>query len=253
MQSNRLVYEEIPDFFRLLEEEEPRQCMFDLDGRCDATPVNGHFIQEGLLKLIRDSDGKVISFYNMMPNSISDMSVFHALNQAIKTKYAARRPFLCDDHEGFFSDIENPRPDWNNPEHLLKVSYRTCLINLYTKQWLMDICSQFPFMGSAVKLDKEQLEIANPLTQSIRNDLDGSERNEVKHTTAYIDSRPVIAATGIVVYPPKGSYVYNSLLNTKVPMTYSPLAINVLPDRGQQVALFSYRRKDFLDATVPIR
>ena len=49
MQPNGLLHQEIAYFFRQLEEMEPRRCMFDLSGRCDAPPVNGHFIQEGLL------------------------------------------------------------------------------------------------------------------------------------------------------------------------------------------------------------
>ena len=247
MQSNPLVHEEIAEFFRLLEEKEPRRCMFDLEGRCEKTPVNGHFIQEGLLKLIRDSNREVKSFYNLNAENLSEMSPFYGLSNSISTKLAARRPFLCKVHEQSFATVENPKPNWDNPLHLSTVSYRACLINSYIKEWFIKVWSELPFMWNQGDAQDQQLKLATPLLESIRNDLIGQKQEEIRHAVAYIECQPTFAATGVIAHPPIGSFFYNEWENRIIPVSSSPIAITVLPQRGGQVALLSYKRDDFLD------
>ena len=248
MQPSKMVQQEIAEFFRLIEEKEPRRCMFDLQGRCEATPVNGHFIQEGLLKLIRDANREVKSFYNLNAEELSEMSPIYGLNNAISTKLAARRPFLCKRHEKFFAAVENPKPHWDNPLHLTTVSYRACLINWYIKEWFIDVWSELPLMWNQRDAQRRQLNLAVPLIESIRNDLITEKQEEIRHEAAFIKCRPTLAATGVIAHLPIGSYFYNPWENTTFPASSSPIAITVLPQKGGQVALLSYRRDDLLDA-----
>ena len=118
----------------LFKRSEPKRCMFDLEGQCINRPVEGHFIQGGLLKLIQDSKQQVISFYNLQATNWRDLDVGYALNQPITPKAAAKRQFLCAEHEQFFWPLENPGPDWDDPERKARLVYRTCLINRYVKE-----------------------------------------------------------------------------------------------------------------------
>ena len=248
MQSNRLLHQEMADLFQLIEEMEPRRCMFDLFGRCDAPSVNGHFIQEGLIKLLRNRDKEVKSFYNFAARNLSEMSVFHTMNEAISTKLAARRPFLCRKHEEFFADIENPRPNWDDPVHLLKIAYRSCLIEVYIKEWFIGVWSKIPVMKAHLEIQKRQLRFASSLAEAIRNDLRESGCNEIKHVIAYIHCRPMIAATGVIGHPNRGAFIFDELNNRIFPLQSSPFTISVLPERGRQIVLFSYKREGLLDA-----
>ena len=167
----------------------------------------------------------------------------------MSTKLAARRQFLCDGHEGFFSDIENPKPNWDDPIHLLKLAYRSCRIEAYIKEWFVGVGSTVPGVAEMAEANRQQLSLALSLSESIRNDLIDEALNETRHSVAYINCRPTVAAAGLIAHPPLDSFYYDTWTNDFIPVPSSPIVITVLPERGRQVALFSYRRDGLFDAT----
>ena len=89
---NMMTHSRDNDFAYRLKGAEPKRCMFDLDGRCNNDPVDGHFIQEGLLKLIQDSSKRVVSFYNLQAADWRELGVEYALNRPIPPSEAAQMP-----------------------------------------------------------------------------------------------------------------------------------------------------------------
>ena len=183
---------------------EPKRCMYDLDGECNNPPVEGHFMQEGLLKLIQDSERRVISFYNLKAANRREMAVEYALNQPIRPKEAAKRLFLCEEHERFFWPLENPGPNWNDPEHKARLAYRTCLINRYFKEWAIRFAD--PFLPDLLAEQRQQLNLATPLESATRNYLNRTEQDHLRHVLARIRVRPRIAATGVIMEPLAGTH-----------------------------------------------
>lgn len=214
--------------------------MFDLEGQCSNQPVGGHFIQEGLLKLIQDSTQRVISFYNLAPDSWREMDVDYALSQSVTPKEAAKCQFLCEEHERFFWSLENPGPDWDNPEHKARLVYRTCLINRYFKEWAIGFATRAPLVSDLSATQRRQLALAAPLESATRDYLNRTEQSNLRHALARIEGRPRIAATGVILDPPVGTHVRDLRHNKVIPIDSSPFAITVLPQKGEQVVLLSY-------------
>ena len=235
-------------FGELLQASEPRRCMFDLEGRCDNAPVDGHFIQEGLLKLIRDSNGHVISFYNYQPQNWTELDVEFALSRPLSPAEAARIKFLCNDHEQFFWPVENPSPDWDNPEHKARLAYRGCLMNHYIKEWFITFASHIPFLSEVFATHQQQLFGALPLEDALREHLNGTDFNRLRHTVARVRGRPIIAASGVILHPPLGTKMYYSWDGRVLPVRSSPIVVTVLPGKGEQVAMFSHTVEGAMDA-----
>ena len=235
------------DFEILFEASEPQRCMFDLDGRCDNDPVEGHFIQEGLLKLIQDSQKQVLSFYNYRAKNWRELDFRFALNHPISPSEAAKCRFLCSGHEEFFWPVENPRPDWDDAEHRARLAYRSCLINRYIKEWFITFTSRIQ-LQEVVTSQQQQLLGALPLETAIRNYLTGADTGQLCHNIAYIQCKPTIAASGVILHPPLGSHIYDTRSDRVIPMGASPIAIALLPSIGIQVAMFSYAVDGTMDA-----
>ena len=203
-------------------------------------------MQEGLLKLIQDSERRVISFYNLKAANRREMAVEYALNQPIRPKEAAKRLFLCEEHERFFWPLENPGPNWNDPEHKARLAYRTCLINRYFKEWAIRFAD--PLLPDLLARQRQQLNLATPLESATRNYLNRTEQDHLRHVLARIRVRPRIAATGVIMEPPVGTHFYDRRYNRVIPTGSSPVAITILPRKGEQVALFSYALTGMMDA-----
>ena len=142
-------------FAELFQSSEPMRCMFDLEDQCTNSPIKGHFIQKGLLKLIQDSKNQVISFYNFQAMDWRELDVEYALSHPVSPEEAAKFHFLCEDHERFFWLVENPSPNWDDPEHKARLVYRACLANRYIKEWFIGFASSIPYM-SAVVVSQQQ-------------------------------------------------------------------------------------------------
>ena len=235
-------------FANLLQESEPKRCMFDLEGRCDNEPVNGHYVQEGLLKLIQDSKKQVISFYNLQAQDWKELTVRFALDRPISPDEAAKRQFLCEDHEKFFWLVENPGPNWDDPEHMARLAYRTCLINRYIREWFIMFAPNFPFLRELPESEKQQLSHAIPLESAIRKYLVGCDRSQLSHKIARIANRPTIAATGVILHPLPESLLYVNWNTRVIPLESSAIAVTILPAKGEQIAMFSYTLAGMLDA-----
>ena len=235
------------DFADRLKGAEPKRCMFDLEGRCNNDPVDGHFIQEGLLKLIQDSTKRVVSFYNLQAADWRELGVEYALNRPISPHEAAKCQFLCEDHEKFFWLVESPGPNWDDPEHKARLAYRACLANRYIKEWFIKFASDFWYMAKVVDTLTQQLSRATPLESATREYLNGSDLNKLRHTVARIQGRPRIAASGVILHPPLGTYFYDALNRRVTPVPSSPIVINVLPAKGEQIAMFSYTSDGVMD------
>ena len=222
--------------------------MFDLEGQCDNCPVDAHFIQEGLLKLIQDSKKKVRSFYNLRATAWRELDVEHALNHPISPNEAAKFQFLCDDHEKFFWPVENPGPNWDDPEHRAKLVYRACLMNRYIREWFVTFCSNFPFLSNVLKSEQRQLTGVIPLETATRKCLTGIDAGQLLHAVARIPGKPIIAASGILFHPLPGTAMHVGWVGKMVPMSSSPIAVTVLPARKEQLVMFSYTAAGMLDA-----
>ena len=224
----------------LFKRSEPKRCMFDLEGKCINPPVDGHFIQGGLLKLIQDSKQRVISFYNLEATHLRELNVEYALNRPIKPDAAARRQFLCGEHEQYFWPLENPGPDWDNPEHEARLVYRTCLINRYVKEWAIEFASRVPWLSDLLVRQRRQLSLATPLESATRDYLNRTDQGHLRHALARIEVKPRIAATGVIIDPPVGTHFRDLRDNRVIPTGSSPIAITILPGKREQVALISY-------------
>ena len=235
-------------FADLLKRSEPRRCMFDLEGQCNNSPVDGHFIQEGLLKLIQDSKKQVVSFYNHKATDWVELDVEYALNRPISPDEAAKCQFLCGDHEKFFWLVENPDPNWDDPEHRATLVYRACLMNRYIKEWFIEFSSNIPFLSEVVVSQQEQLAGAIPLESATRKYLSGIDASQLRHTVARIRGRPIVAASGLILHPPLGTTIFDSGNHRVISVRSSPIVITLLPLRGEQVAMFSYTLDGAMDA-----
>ena len=222
--------------------------MFDLRGQCNNDPVNGHFIQSGLLKLIQDSKKQIISFYNFQAKDWGELDVGYALSHPISPADAAKFQFLCKDHEKFFWLVENPSPVWGDPEHKARLLYRVCLMNRYIREWFIKFGTIFPFLQTVVVSEKQQLRHVTALESATRRYLNGTDLNQLRHTVVRIQGRPMIAASGVILHPPLGSYILNRPNQGVIPTGSSPIAITILPVKGQQVAMFSYTLEGLMDA-----
>ena len=236
------------DFADLLKRSEPKRCMFDLEGQCNNSPVDGHFIQEGLLKLIQDSKKQVVSFYNVKATDWAELDVEYALNRPTSPDEAAKCQFLCDDHEKFFWLVENPSPNWDDPEHRAILVYRACLINRYIKEWFINFSSNIPFLSEVVVSQQEQLTGAIPLESATRKHLNGVDTGQLRHTVVRVQGRPIIAASGVILHPPLGTFFYDTWDDRVIPTRSSPVVITVLPTREDQVAMFSYTLDGIMNA-----
>ena len=236
------------EFTEVLERSEPRRCMFDLKGRCSNDPVEGHFIQEGLLKLIQDSKRQVVSFYNYRAADWAELDVEYALNHPVSPDEAAKCQFLCDDHEKFFWLVENPSPNCDDSEHRAILVYRACLMNRYIKEWFIEFSSNFPFLSEVVVSQQEQLTGAIPLESATRKYLSGIDAGQLRHTVARIRGRPIVAASGLILHPPHGTTIMDNWKHRMIPVRSSPIAITLLPLKGEQVAMFSYTFDGTMDA-----
>ena len=237
------------DFEELLKSSEPRRCMFDLDGHCNSDPVHGHFIQQGLLKLLQDDKAQVLSFYNLDARTWCELNVGYALNSPISPAKAATRQFLCSKHEKYFWLVENPCPDWDDPEHRARLAYRACLINRYTKEWFIQFSSKIP--GLPVKTDLwMQLAHTVSLESATRKYLNHTDDDQLRHEIAYIKGRPAIAASGVILHPQIGTHLRDDYDDSVTPVRSSPIAITVLPaKRNEQVVMFSYTLSGLMEAT----
>ena len=222
-----------------LKSSEPRRCMFDLEGRCNNEPVEGHFIQEGLLKLIQDSTKRVISFYNLQAKDWTELGVQYALNRPISPDESAKCQFLCDDHEKFFWPIENPGPNWDDSEHKARLVYRACLINRYVKEWFITLASSIPLMAEVGVSQKQQLLYATLLESATREYLNGTRCGQLRHAVARVKGKPIIAASGVICHPPLGTFFRDNEDGNTIPVQSSSIAITILPAKGEQVAMFS--------------
>ena len=236
------------EFADLFKRSEPKRCMFDLEGQCNNSPVDGHFIQRGLLKLIQDSKKQVISFYNLKATNWAELGVEHALNRPISPDEAAKCQFLCEDHEKFFWLVEKPRPNWDDPEHRSRLVYRACLMNRYIKEWLIEFSSNIPFLSEVFVSQQKQLTGAIPLESATRKYLNGIDTGQLRHTVARIRGRPIVAASGLILHPPLGTIIFDSRNRRIIPVRSTPIVITLLPSRGEQVAMFSYTLDGTMDA-----
>ena len=236
------------DFAGPFYSSEPKRCVFDLEGQCSNDPVKGHFIQAGLLKLIQDSKKQIISFYNFQARNWNELDVEFALDQRTSPAEAANLQFLCTDHERFFWCVENPSPDWNDPEHKARLLYRVCLMNRYVREWFIEFGSNFPFLRQMAVAEEQQLRHVTGLESATRNYLNGTDLNQLRHTVAHIEGRPIIAASGVILHPLPGSAVLVNRDYRVIPMSSSPIAITILPAKREQVAMFSYTLEGSMDA-----
>ena len=235
-------------FADLLKRSEPKRCMFDLEGQCNNSPVDGHFIQQGLLKLIQDSKKQVVSFYNYKATDWVELDVEYALNRPLSPDKAAKFQFLCDEHEKFFWLVENPGPNWDEPEHRATLVYRACLMNRYIKEWFIDFSSNFSYLSEVVVSQQEQLAGVTPLESATRKHLSGIDTSQLRHAVARIQGRPIAAASGLILHPPLGTTIFDIGNRRVIPVRSSPIAITLLPLRGEQVAMFSHTLDGTMDA-----
>lgn len=236
------------EFAEAFRRSEPKRCMFDLEGPCSNVPVEGHFIQEGLLKLIQDSKKRVISFYNFRPRNVEELNVDYTLNRPMPPGEAAKVQFLCNEHERFFWLVENPGPEWDDFEHKARLAYRTCLINRYFKEWVIELAHHLPHLAGVLVSQRQQLSYASPLESAIREYLNGDNLCQLRHTVARIGGKPIIAASGLILHPQLGTFFYDSRNNRVIPTQSFPIVITVLPAKSEQVIMFSYSLDGMLSA-----
>ena len=223
--------------------------MFDLEGQCNNDPVEGHFIQKGLLKLIQDSTRRVVSFYTFQFTNWEALSLEYALSHLLSPNEAATRKFLCAEHEKFFWSTENPAPDWDNPDHKAKLAYRACLINRYMKEWFIGFGSGDPHLVWVSLTLREQLLHARPLEATIREYLNGAHHGRLRHEVTRIPGQPVIAALGVIFHPLIGSSIADNWSRRVVMSLHSsPIVVTLLPSKGEQLVMFSYASDGVFDA-----
>ena len=230
------------------QESEPKRCMFDLEDGCNKHPVYGHFIQEGLLKLIQDSKKQIMPFYNLRAKDWYELTVSYALDHAISPNEAAKCQFLCKEHEKFFWCVENPGPNWDDPEHLARLAFRACLINRYIREWFITFTSHFPFLHERPAAEKQQLSYATPFESVIRKYLNGDDRSQLRHKVARIKCRPILAAGGVILHPLPNASIHGNQNSQVIPLESSAIAVTILPAKEGQMVLFSYTLAGMLDA-----
>ena len=222
--------------------------MVDLGGLCNEEPIRAHFIQEGLLKTIADNNGKVHSLYSFAPGGFVDKDFYgkRLLRDEIYTRSAARQKFVCATHEKLFLEMERPEPDWGDPRHKTLLTYRTLLADSYVKEWFANACDLVGLRGIA-DTQRRMLRFAAPLTAIARDALTGNNYDNMHHSIIDMDFSSAIAATGVIPSVPRGSFIYNQLHKSIIPISTSPVAISILPSRDRQVLLLSCARNDFLN------
>ena len=128
------------------------------------------------------------------------------------------------------------------------LSYRTLLINSYFKEWMIRVCLQQEEMMPVAEMQRYQLRLANPLEAAIRDCLWRDNYEALGHFVTSINSKPTIAATGVVVYPPAGTHFHDSIEERILPVHSSPMAITILPNADGQMLLITYLKRDVMDA-----
>ena len=238
--------------FELLPEVEPKRCFVDLVGACREKPVRAHFIQRGLLKYIANANDKLRTLYsvnlNIAINHEIDASYFDQIrHDEVSTKSAARRKFVCAEHEKLFTETEHPSPDWENTRHKALLAYRTLLAEWYTKEWFAQAYAK---MGWSTMYHRQRslLGAYEPLKTAVKRAIASNEYEGLHHIVIDLGVSPVVAATGVMFNVPQGSSMYNIVEHTIVPLSSRPLAVSVLPSRGRQVLLLTCVREHFLDA-----
>lgn len=227
----------------VIEKAEPKRCFAGLSEDCKDTPVRAHFIQRALLRTISNASGFVHPLYNLSVKNwghadpdLHERLWFHS---EIHTKAAASRRFVCRMHESMFQEMERPKPDWENPRHQTLLAFRSLLINSYVKEWLADACA---LMGEEQLSEKhlEQLGYSVALEASLRRALVSANYASIRHLVVYLDVNPTLAATGVIVYPPLGTVLSDTITKVTKPISSYPLVVNVLPDEHRQVLLLSH-------------
>ena len=146
--------------------------------------------------------------------------------------------------------MESPGPNWDDSEHKARLVYRACLANRYVKEWFIKFASNVSYLAEVVDTLTQQLSGATPLEYATREYLNGTDSNELRHTVTRIQGRPRIAASGVILHPPLGTYYYDVLNRRVTPVPSSPIVINVLPAKGEQIAMFSYTRDGMMDGKI---
>ena len=223
----------------------PHRCMFNLGGICTQTPQNGHFIQAGLLRKIARG-GKLVQFYPVPTGNFEDFISSPLPPWAVAPKEAANWTFLCQIHEGFFWEMENPRPDWFNRMHIAKLAYRSMLANNYLKEWMSLVCEELNIPGG-VDVHEEQLRLAIPLETAIKRALSEDGYEGLRHKIVPINSRPVIATTGVIIDKNYASSIFGPYGETLVSFSSTPIVLTILPDDRQQMLLLTYTEEDYLN------
>ena len=235
----------------ILQQTEPRRCMVNLLGPCPDPPVRAHFIQKALLRNIENESHRVHPLYSF---NVGDWGSGHVdshvglwFMREIYTKSAARREFVCQRHEELFREIENPKPDWNNPRHRTLLTYRTLMINSYVKQWTIDALSPIYGMESVASIQRRQLHPIVPFETAVRRALVDDAFEDIRHSVSVIDVPPVLAATGVMFVPPLGTIMFDRAEKRIIPVPSSPMAVSVLPETDGQVLLLTCMGGDVLN------
>ena len=227
----------------VIEKAEPKRCFAGLSEDCNGAPVRAHFIQRSLLKTISNASGFVHPLYNLSVKNWGhanpDMRERLWFHSEIHTKAAASRRFVCRMHESMFQEMERPKPDWENPRHQTLLAFRSLLINSYIKLWLADACAQMG-MEQLSETHLEQLGYTVALEDSLRRSLVSANHADIRHSVVYMDVHPTLAATGVIVYPPLGTVLSDTITKVTTPIASYPLVVNVLPDEHRQVLLLSH-------------
>ncbi len=229
----------------------PRRCMDNLDGDCTQPPLNGHFIQVGLLKKIARG-GKLLQFYHVPTGNGEDFISNPIPPWTVEPKKAASWTFLCGRHEKFFWEAENPRPDWSNIRHQTKLAYRAMLANAYLKEWMSVVCQEMN-LPDEVKIHREHRKATIPLEMAIMRALSEGSYDGLRHDIVPIPGRPVVATTGVIIDKIYTSGIYGPHGETLVSSIPTPIVLTIMPDDKQHLLLITYKKDDLLNVQMFMR
>ena len=229
----------------IAERTKPQRCMAGLTSPCEERPIRGHFIQKGLLKKV---SRKLVQFYSV-PQAREDAQKLYDWPippWEVNTKEAARWEFLCEEHEQYFWEMENPKPKWDDPVQRTKLAYRALLASDYMKRWMFNVSAGLEEYDSARK-HRQQWESATPLRRAIRNALIKDDYQELRHVVVPIDRSPSVAAAGVIIDPVMNMMYYNAQDEYTPSFSYVPVTLTLLPDDNRQMLLLTYLGNHALD------
>ena len=236
-------------FIKILRYADLDRCLVDLDGPCDEKPVQAHFIPKSSLEHLAGGPGKKIrALYSLHWKARVDTRPFpdQLLDWEVFPKSAASLPFICRKHEQLFWKIEQNQSNFENPRDMALLAYRTLLAELYIQER----------SRQAGILDEQRTIVVNrekflrffmPLKHIVRQTLIENEYRKIRNCAIVFDTKGKVASAGVVPSFPIGSAWGIPFLSSKVPISSSPMVVNILPRRDCQVFLLTYAEKDLFD------